>query len=114
MYLHGRIYQYCEKECVITLYASDRIIHGTCFMSMCVCVCMSGCILGCAFVRESDCPLCLASSGKSGVCGGEDRGAADGERPTAQCRRPCGHRVGRGARQDCLPWEVCPVQLASC
>lgn len=80
----------------------------------CVCVCMNGYIFCCAFVRVCDCPLCLAASGKSGVCGGEDRGAADGERPAAQCRRPRGHRVGRGARQDRLPWEVRPFQLIAC
>lgn len=45
------------------------------------------------FLRSST----VFSAGKSGVCCGEDRGAADGERAAPQRRRPCGHRTGGGA-----------------
>lgn len=51
---------------------------------MCVCVC----------------------AGQPDLCGGEDRGAADGEWAETQRRRPGGHRPGCGAGQDCVQRAV--------
>lgn len=45
-------------------------------------------------------------AGQPDLCGGEDRGSADGERAETQRRRPGGHRSRRGASQDCVPREV--------
>lgn len=54
----------------------------------------------------SEWPRCVSSAGQSDLRGGEDRGSADGERAETQRGRPGGHRSGRGASEDCVPWEV--------
>ena len=48
----------------------------------------------------------MCSTGQSGLCCGEDRGAADGERATSQRRRPGGHRARSGTCQNSLQGEV--------
>lgn len=62
-------------------------------------------------------PLCVLPlpAGQSDLCGGEDRGSADGERAEAQRWRPGSYRSCCGASQDSVPWEVRrPLNSSSC